>query len=60
MSGLGINWNEGDMRRTFDALFPRLVRDVSECSESPDVGKPIQDWFAQILEYNVPHGKKTR
>ena len=43
MSGHGINGNEGDMRRTFDALFPRIVRDVSECSESPNVRKTLQD-----------------
>ena len=60
MAGAGGNEDLEELRITFEALFPRLVQDVAECSESPDVGQPIKDWIVKIMEYNCPHGKKAR
>jgi hypothetical protein len=48
-----------DEREEFMSLFPQLVKDLTEIPEyrdMPDVNK----WFARMLQYNVPHGKRNR
>ena len=60
MSGHGPDCDGQDVRSTFEALFPKLVQDVRDCSESPGLGEPMKDWLTKIMEYNVPHGKKAR
>ncbi|XP_054277553.1 farnesyl pyrophosphate synthase-like [Macrosteles quadrilineatus] len=48
-----------DDRRDFMAVFPDIVRDLTEThrqTEIPDVTK----WYAKVLQYNVPGGKKNR
>lgn len=48
-----------DECRDFMSIFPDLVRDLTEAgrhSDIPDVNK----WYAKVLQYNVPGGKKNR
>ncbi|XP_046662287.1 farnesyl pyrophosphate synthase-like isoform X2 [Homalodisca vitripennis] len=48
-----------DERREFMAVFPDIVRDLTEThrqTEIPDVTK----WYSKVLQYNVPGGKKNR
>lgn len=48
-----------DESRDFMAVFPDVVRDLTETGrhlEIPDVTK----WYAKVLQYNVPGGKKNR
>lgn len=48
-----------DESRDFMAIFPDLVRDLTDAgrhSDIPDVTK----WYAKVLQYNVPSGKKNR
>jgi len=48
-----------DDRRDFMAVFPDIVRDLTEThrqTEIPDVTK----WYSKVLQYNVPGGKKNR
>nr|QAX24807.1 farnesyl diphosphate synthase 2 [Matsumurasca onukii] len=48
-----------DERRDFMAVFPDIVRDLTEThrqNEIPEVTK----WYSKILQYNVPGGKKNR
>jgi len=48
-----------DERRDFMAVFPDIVRDLTEThrqTEIPDVTK----WYSKVLQYNVPGGKKNR
>uniref|UniRef100_A0A8D8RE77 Farnesyl pyrophosphate synthase n=1 Tax=Cacopsylla melanoneura TaxID=428564 RepID=A0A8D8RE77_9HEMI len=48
-----------DESRDFMALFPDIVRELTDRgrhSDIPDVNK----WFAKVLQYNVPSGKKNR
>lgn len=45
--------------REFMAVFPDLVRDLTEYAKKYD-GKAASKWFARVLQYNVPQGKKNR
>lgn len=46
--------------REFMAVFPDIVRDLTEVAgkhtDIPDVMK----WYTKVLQYNVPNGKKNR
>ncbi|CAB3360434.1 Hypothetical predicted protein [Cloeon dipterum] len=41
------------------AVFPDLVRDLTEAGRHQDVPDATK-WFAKVLQYNVPGGKKNR
>ncbi|CAB3360430.1 Hypothetical predicted protein [Cloeon dipterum] len=45
--------------REFMAVFPDLVRDLTEAGRHQDVPDATK-WFAKVLQYNVPGGKKNR
>lgn len=45
--------------REFMAVFPDLVRDLTEYIKKYDE-KVASKWFARVLQYNVPQGKKNR
>ncbi|GFG32081.1 hypothetical protein Cfor_06854 [Coptotermes formosanus] len=48
-----------DESRDFMSVFPDIVRDLTETGRHlviPDATK----WFAKVLQYNVPGGKKNR
>lgn len=48
-----------DERRDFMAIFPDLVREVTETGKHLDVPEASK-WIAKVLQYNVPGGKKNR
>ncbi|XP_048728933.1 farnesyl pyrophosphate synthase-like [Ostrea edulis] len=44
----------------FDRLFPELVECLNDgCLKEKQLQK-VLDWFKEVSEYNVPHGKKNR
>lgn len=45
--------------REFMAVFPDLVRDLTEYSKKYD-NTLAPKWFVRALQYNVPQGKKNR
>ncbi|XP_025834964.1 farnesyl pyrophosphate synthase [Agrilus planipennis] len=45
--------------RDFMAVFPDLVRDLTEAGRHTDIPE-VTKRFAKVLQYNVPYGKKTR
>uniref|UniRef100_U5ETY6 Farnesyl pyrophosphate synthase n=1 Tax=Corethrella appendiculata TaxID=1370023 RepID=U5ETY6_9DIPT len=48
-----------DECRDFMAVFPDIVRDLTDFSKKYD-SKLASQWFARVLQYNVPNGKKNR
>ncbi|XP_049848396.1 farnesyl pyrophosphate synthase-like [Schistocerca gregaria] len=48
-----------DESREFMALFPDVVRDLTDAGRHLDVPE-VTKWFAKVLQYNVPGGKKNR
>lgn len=48
-----------DQSREFMAVFPDLVRDLTETGKHLDVPEASK-WLAKLLQYNVPNGKKNR
>lgn len=48
-----------DESRDFMAVFPDLVRDLTELASKYD-SKFAGKWYAKALQYNVPRGKKNR
>lgn len=48
-----------DLSREFMARFPDLVRDLTEAGRHLDIPE-VTKWFAKVLQYNVPGGKKNR
>ncbi|XP_050465007.1 farnesyl pyrophosphate synthase isoform X1 [Cataglyphis hispanica] len=45
-----------DETRELMAIWPDIVRDITDSIEIPEVSK----WMAKVLQYNVPGGKKNR
>lgn len=48
-----------DESRDFMAVFPDIVRDLTETGRHLDIPDATK-WFAKVLQYNVPGGKKNR
>ncbi|ALC41441.1 Fpps [Drosophila busckii] len=48
-----------DESRDFMAVFPDLVRDLTNVTKAYNCNDAAK-WFAQVLQYNVPRGKKNR
>ncbi|XP_077294514.1 farnesyl pyrophosphate synthase isoform X2 [Arctopsyche grandis] len=48
-----------DQSREFMAVFPDIVRDLTEAGKHMDVPEASK-WLAKVLQYNVPGGKKNR
>lgn len=48
-----------DEAREFMAVFPDIVRDLTDAGRHLDVPEATK-WFAKVLQYNVPGGKKNR
>lgn len=48
-----------DQAREFMAVFPDIVRDLTDAGRHLDVPEATK-WFAKVLQYNVPGGKKNR
>ncbi|XP_022224609.2 farnesyl pyrophosphate synthase [Drosophila obscura] len=48
-----------DESRDFMAVFPDLVRDITTVTKTHNCNDAAK-WFAQVLQYNVPRGKKNR
>lgn len=44
----------------FDEVFPELVRLLCETNLKDRELSPAAEWFQEVLQYNVPHGKKNR
>lgn len=45
--------------REFMAVFPDIVRDLTDAGRHTDIPE-ITKWYAKVLQYNVPCGKKNR
>ncbi|XP_034476789.1 farnesyl pyrophosphate synthase [Drosophila innubila] len=48
-----------DESRDFMSVFPDVVRDLTNATKSYNCNDAAK-WFAQVLQYNVPRGKKNR
>ncbi|GLH15155.1 Farnesyl pyrophosphate synthase [Gryllus bimaculatus] len=48
-----------DESREFMAVFPDVVRDLTDAGKHLDIPEATK-WFAKVLQYNVPGGKKNR
>ncbi|EDW02398.1 farnesyl pyrophosphate synthase [Drosophila grimshawi] len=48
-----------DESRDFMAVFPDVVRDLTNATKAYNC-RDAAKWFAQVLQYNVPRGKKNR
>lgn len=48
-----------DESRDFMAIFPDLVRDLTDAGRHMDI-PDVTKWYAKVLQYNVPSGKKNR
>ncbi|EDW35594.1 GL17346 [Drosophila persimilis] len=48
-----------DESRDFMAVFPDLVRDITTVTKTYNCNDAAK-WFAKVLQYNVPRGKKNR
>lgn len=48
-----------DESRDFMSVFPDIVRDLTETGRHLDIPDATK-WFAKVLQYNVPGGKKNR
>ncbi|TDG50754.1 hypothetical protein AWZ03_002743 [Drosophila navojoa] len=48
-----------DESRDFMAVFPDVVRDLTTYTKGFNCNDAVK-WFAQVLQYNVPRGKKNR
>lgn len=44
----------------FMTVWPDIVRDLSEYAKKHDIGDAASKWFARVLQYNVPKGKRNR
>ncbi|KAK4885119.1 hypothetical protein RN001_001390 [Aquatica leii] len=53
------SWVSKEESRDFMAVFPDLVRDLTDVPEYVDIPE-VTKRFAKVLQYNVPCGKKTR
>lgn len=48
-----------DEARDFMAIFPDIVRDLTDAGRHTDIPEATK-WYAKVLQYNVPNGKKNR
>ncbi|RZF44795.1 hypothetical protein LSTR_LSTR000747 [Laodelphax striatellus] len=48
-----------DEKREFMAVFPDIVRDLTDAGRHLDIPEATK-WYAKVLQYNVPGGKKNR
>ena len=48
-----------DESRDFMAVFPDVVRDLTDIGLYSDIPQ-VSKWYAKVLQYNVPTGKKNR
>ncbi|XP_065213682.1 farnesyl pyrophosphate synthase-like [Planococcus citri] len=48
-----------DESREFMAVFPDIVRDLTDAGRHLDI-PDVTKWYAKVLQYNVPGGKKNR
>lgn len=48
-----------DESRDFMSVFPDVVRDLTNATKAYNCNDAAK-WFAQVLQYNVPRGKKNR
>ncbi|XP_023178278.1 farnesyl pyrophosphate synthase [Drosophila hydei] len=48
-----------DESRDFMAVFPDVVRDLTNYTKGFNCSDAVK-WFAQVMQYNVPRGKKNR
>lgn len=48
-----------DEKREFMAVFPDVVRDLTETGRIIDI-PDVTKWYSRVLQYNVPGGKKNR
>ncbi|XP_063241129.1 farnesyl pyrophosphate synthase-like [Bacillus rossius redtenbacheri] len=48
-----------DESREFMAVFPDVVRDLTDAGRHTDIPE-ANKWFAKVLQYNVPSGRKIR
>ncbi|KAL7735608.1 hypothetical protein ACLKA6_009565 [Drosophila palustris] len=48
-----------DESRDFMSVFPDVVRDLTNATKTYNCNDAAK-WFAQVLQYNVPRGKKNR
>ncbi|EDW08265.1 farnesyl pyrophosphate synthase [Drosophila mojavensis] len=48
-----------DESRDFMAVFPDVVRDLTTYTKGFNCNDAVK-WFAQVMQYNVPRGKKNR
>lgn len=49
-----------DESREFMAVFPDIVRDLTEIGKKYPEISDVTKWYAKVLQYNVPGGKKNR
>ncbi|XP_075215680.1 farnesyl pyrophosphate synthase-like [Lycorma delicatula] len=55
----GISVVSKDEKRDFMAVFPDIVRDLTDAGRHLDI-PDVTKWYAKVLQYNVPGGKKNR
>jgi farnesyl diphosphate synthase len=48
-----------DESREFMAVFPDIVRDLTDAGRQTDIPE-VTKRYAKVLHYNVPNGKKNR
>lgn len=48
-----------DESREFMAVFPDIVRHLTDPNRNTDIPE-VSKWYAKVLQYNVPNGKKNR
>ncbi|XP_065204418.1 farnesyl pyrophosphate synthase-like [Planococcus citri] len=48
-----------DESKEFMDVFPDIVRDLTSAGRHPDI-PDANNWYAKVLEYTVPGGKKNR
>lgn len=58
-NGTHLNMVTKDESRDFMAVFPDIVRDLTELGVHTDIPE-VARWYAKVLQYNVPNGKKIR
>lgn len=58
-NGTQLNMVTKDESRDFMAVFPDIVRDLTDLGVHTDIPE-VARWYAKVLQYNVPNGKKIR
>ncbi|XP_017767807.1 PREDICTED: farnesyl pyrophosphate synthase isoform X2 [Nicrophorus vespilloides] len=55
----GVSLVSKDESREFMAIFPDIVRDLTDAGRHTDIPE-VNKWYTKVLQYNVPNGKKNR